>query len=316
MRLLLSFLALWMMAGVSPGENGEASFHVDKIVRGLTDSSEARQREAILRITAWQWSALEARQIISPLVRVAENSPLRSQALTAISVLAEQQPEEIEVASPALAKLLGQGIEGQENLSQRDICNLVLAFGYLEKSGKPASEYLRTLMSEKNWHPYLGIWAAASLARIEQDNRESIDYLRSQLKGANKTVAAQSLGWVGPIAKPALPELETMMEAGNEPERVVAASALWKIKDSVSPKMLRVLIDALDDDPVVIRSLPMGPSTAGYPHSAYAAKTLGAIGGEAKQAVPALQKAQHHGDVLLKKTATEAIKSISNREKK
>ena len=90
-------------------------------------------------------------------------------------------------------------------------------------------------------------------------------------------------------------ELIADLKTGNEKERIIAVRTLPRGQGDAA-KVVPALIEALKSrDGHVRRS---------------AAIKLGGFGEQAKDAIPALQKAQHDGDARIREAATKALSRI------
>jgi len=76
--------------------------------------------------------------------------------------------------------------------------------------------------------------AAFALCQIRPDGMEAIEALTKSLSDRYdgvRTFAAEALGWVGPGAKPAIPDLERLADKDpDEDVRKAAKEALEKIR--------------------------------------------------------------------------------------
>lgn len=112
--------------------------------------------------------------------------------------------------------------------------------------------------------------------------------------------AARVLGDIGPEAKVAISHLEKALKDSQGIVNVQAAEALWKI--CKHPQSIPSLVIAMDDK----RSGPY------YRHQV--ARVLGNIGPEAREAIPALQKAHQEREELdtgLRPAVQNALRQIN-----
>jgi HEAT repeat protein len=104
---------------------------------------------------------------------------------------------------------------------------------------------------------------------------ELIRAYRANISSESKSAIADSIGWIGPAAEPAVPSL---LPAASDPDLRVRASALWALGEiHARPKVcLPVLIGALSDSNGWVRLS--------------AAHALGGFGADAQAAIPALSE--------------------------
>lgn len=166
--------------------------------------------------------------------------------------------------------------------------------------------------------------------------RPDVADLVKQLKDTNHEVrrkAASTLGEMGPEAEAAVPALgEMMFEDSDLISRDVAADALRNLGPKAAvlvPKLLKALED--DNDtvrnsaisslgrlgmeaeqvvPALVKALGEGPPTRNY-----AATALGNFGPGAKAALPELHKALEDKDSHMRVAAAEAIWKVSQQSK-
>jgi HEAT repeat protein len=141
---------------------------------------------------------------------------------------------------------------------------------------------------------YVVLW------RIDPDDpTRPLQALRAALRDPSsepgRADAARCLGLVGPAAKEAVPGLRLALRDPAPTVRVAAALALWQVTRSAE-ESLSVLIDGTKAGEVVHR---MG-----------AAQALGELGGDGKDALPALREAARASDGSLRRYARDAIRKI------
>src|SRR5205823_1197492 len=102
--------------------------------------------------------------------------------------------------------------------------------------------------------------------------------------------AAEVLGRMGPLAKPAIPALLNLLKGSDIEARLQAALALWRIERH-SEQTVPVLASLLKSCTPRQGSIGGGGGRSGAPLCQLAAEALGQIGPEARPAVPALLQA-------------------------
>jgi HEAT repeat protein len=150
------------------------------------------------------------------------------------------------------------------------------------------------------------------LARMGPAAQDAVPGLRHYLADGSRCVfmdptpsAIQTLGWIGPRARPAIPDLEKLLRSESAERRKSAALALWRIAGTAR-QAVPVLVKAL-------QGKQPSPSASGktaevYPWvRAQAAEALGLIGAEAREAIPALREALHDPDRDLRIAAAAAL---------
>ena len=125
------------------------------------------------------------------------------------------------------------------------------------------------------------------------------DYLGQAL------LAIQTLGWIGPGARPAVPELEKLLDSEWPELRKSAALALWRI-DGRARQAVPVLVKVLKGKQPSPSAFAETPEV--YPWvRGQAAEALGVIGAEAREAIPALREALHDPNRDLRIAAAAAL---------
>lgn len=116
--------------------------------------------------------------------------------------------------------------------------------------------------------------------------------------------AVQALGWIGPGARPAVPDLEKLLDSKWPEQRKSAALALWRI-DRRARQAVPVLVEVLKGG----RSSAAAPAGVEAAPSvrAQAAEALGVIGAEAREAIPALREASQDQDRDLRVAAAASL---------
>jgi HEAT repeat protein len=178
--------------------------------------------------------------------------------------------------------------------SSSEAYTAAIALGRIGPGAKEAvPELLRVV--EKNPH-HIRAQAAEALWHIEK-NKDAIPALNRMVlhtTGNDMGAAAEALGRIGPDAKLAVPALEHALRHQGSLVAVKAALALWQIekhKDAIP-----FLIDQLKHRDGTERG-----------HAVY---QLGLIGPDAKEAIPALEKAILNDPSYSGSYAREAIQKI------
>ncbi|HID08178.1 MAG TPA: HEAT repeat domain-containing protein [Armatimonadetes bacterium] len=168
------------------------------------------------------------------------------------------------------------------------------------KIGPKAKDAIPTLkfaaVHEKN--KVVQVWSHCALAKIGSNPQEHILFLIDALEDTNKEVieaVAYALGEIGPPAKQAVPTLIEALSNEDWMLRATIIRCLGRIGDS---SVVSVLIKALKDKNVNVRSSAL-----------YA---LGDIGPAAKQAIPAVREAVHDTDDLVMLAAHCALAKIGD----
>jgi RNA polymerase sigma factor (sigma-70 family) len=163
-----------------------------------------------------------------------------------------------------------------------------------------AQPVLRAALKE----PPLRVEAAALLGdNLDADTQEEvITALAAALRDKDllRHNAAQTLGRLGPAAKPAVPALQASLNDAEPLVRIAAAGALWKIDPQQEAVLVPVLCDALRlklEAPKASR-VPLPPS-AGHTARTAAAQVLQEIAPAGKQAIPLLIEALREEAVVV-----------------
>jgi hypothetical protein len=261
------------------------------------------------------WTPGEARKIIGELGPLIEHD--NDQTLGILSVIGRirsKHPTEALAALPALVRLLDHPTRRRGDLEA--VIRTVGQFGDDAKSAVPSLRKLPDGFDNEGLRTYFRIWATAALAKIEPRDEKWAKWLAGRVRlGTNfeRTFTVQALAYVGPPAKSALPDLRNALKDGSPSIRTLAAGALWSIgKETAST--IPILIDALSQKEEYNLD-PWGPSPHTMPVSAYACAVLGAMGSRAKEAIPALRKAQQSGDDELASSAEQALQRITRATK-
>lgn len=198
-------------------------------------------------------------------------------------------------AVPALRKFL------KSNVSS----NFITAAVALGQIGPDAKDAIPDLLeaAEKGMHSNYRYEPAYSLWAINQ-HKQAVPLLMKMLKDTwyhNPGTVAYSLGRIGPDAKEAVPALEHLLRDPGSLVASQAALALWQI--SKHKNAIPTLIGLLKHESSTERS--------------HAAWRLGAIGPEAKEAIPALEEGLRHDRTYIPHYCLEALEKIDpNRAKK
>lgn len=165
------------------------------------------------------------------------------------------------------------------------------SLGEIGPDAKSAVPQLRKLLEDRK---VMTVSAAAiALWKIEK-YEPSIGVLGELVQSYDDRWSADALGDIGPEAKDAIPALLKGVQSRDEYLRDSAARALWRINRHEAA--IPALIQRLREAQPIARS--------------YAAKSLGAIGRDAKQAVPALTEALRDQDADVRHFARLALKKI------
>jgi HEAT repeat protein len=142
-----------------------------------------------------------------------------------------------------------------------------------------------------------------TLGRIGPAAKDAAEAAKQALQDSEEEVqssAVFALGSIGPDAADSVDEIVKLLESGNDRFTTVCAWALVRIqpenKDNCQ-RAIPLLIEALDHERAFVR--------------VEAASTLGMIGPEANEAIPALEKLSDDPDPDVREAAAEAIKQIS-----
>ncbi|HEY7308817.1 MAG TPA: HEAT repeat domain-containing protein [Gemmataceae bacterium] len=144
------------------------------------------------------------------------------------------------------------------------------------------------------------VYAAMALRRMQPDSEEALHTLIECVEGKDpnaKQQACQFLGTLGKPAREAAPALKRALRDAAIPNRVAAATALWKISGETETTV-----------PVLIEALKPAPNN----YSRYqAAMQLGEMGPAVKTAaLPALRKYRDDPDVFFRQSVVQAIQRI------
>jgi HEAT repeat protein len=186
----------------------------------------------------------------------------------------------------------------QDNRNTRDAYRSIIALGHTGPAARPAAPLLwdvfRDGKNSDRWR------AATALGRIEQGGpivTELVKAANERSADSHESDAIDALGWMGPSARQAVPDLKGMLSEDHVANR--AAIALWRITSDPSV-CLGPLQECCADYDSCECLAEMGPLAApavpaliealriknDIPHGAV--RALGRIGPAAKEAVPAL----------------------------
>jgi len=196
-------------------------------------------------------------------------------------------------------------------LTQAEPSMVADAFEALKSIGPEARSVVPAIQPWlTNKDPIIQMLAAAALAHIQGDSRIAVpvllDGLEGRLLGRSVThkkvefrleefnvatsrlneIAAILLGELGPTASQALPALEQSLGHSNQWVRLAAAQAVWRIGGD-SKRALPVLLDVVDSQTAAASS-QSGPNY----ELIRAIEVIEEIGPEAKDAMPALERAR------------------------
>lgn len=120
--------------------------------------------------------------------------------------------------------------------------------------------------------------------------------------------AIQALGWIGPAARAVVPDLDKALQGDEDDLRGAAAMALRRIDRRTEPAV-PILVQLLRGEKPSPASLPQTNAVSPWVRVA-AAEALGSIGGEAKEALPALRDVLQAEDSSLRVNAAVAVWQI------
>jgi HEAT repeat protein len=156
--------------------------------------------------------------------------------------------------------------------------------------------------------------AIVALGKIGPPAAEGVPRLLREMGGKQGSDAIWALGRIGAEAAAARPGLENALETGNPDRRLRAAGALWKIGEE-RQELLDVLAAAFPEGVRAHQSVPSEEleeiGAPAVPHlvallghedrrvRSRAARTLGRIGPDAREAVPALARALKDEEVVV-----------------
>ncbi len=151
------------------------------------------------------------------------------------------------------------------------------------------------LLSLKDPHEQVRVYAAASLGAIGADSQEVVAALVEVLMQGGEAArsAAASLGRIGPEARDAVPALEDALKRG--PGWWVAAKALGKIGGA-------------EVVPILTRALKSGNGDIRLE----SARQLGELGALSASALPSLRECLRDEKAYVRKAATTAVKDIKD----
>jgi HEAT repeat protein len=141
------------------------------------------------------------------------------------------------------------------------------------------------------------LWAFDALAEIGPAAKDTIPTLTAMLGQNNRFLreyASKVLGRIGPEARSAIPALEKILRDPEPTNRIVAATALWRIARAEG----------------ALKTLFEEARHAGDSASTFAVIALGEIGPEAKAGVPALIDALNSDSILGKAIVAKALSQI------
>jgi HEAT repeat protein len=189
-------------------------------------------------------------------------------------------------------------IEGLKSAEPYDRRQAAVALGQLGPEGRAAGRVLLELMGGRT-DPYR-LTYAKTLVRIKADPGVVVPALLEMARsdGTLRFTALETLGDLGPDAKEAAPTLESFLQSAET--RDAAADALWRVdrssRDLVLPVFVRILQRAGD-----------------VPSKARVAEDLGAMGLDAKQAVPLLEPCLQSQFANVRVAAATALWRVTGR---
>jgi HEAT repeat protein len=196
-------------------------------------------------------------------------------------------------------------IEASRNEDMFVRCSAVYALGRIGKANPSAIDALIESLNYRD--PVVGFYAAQSLGQLGPHAKPAISVLIDVLKDPSSSIkveAAHALGMIGPDAGEALPFLIQALRSDKDLEvRSSAATAIGQIGPKAEVAVL-ALTDALKDRDVDVRmktaqilpsfgleAVPLMIKALKSPDTEFclsAARVLGQVGADAREAVPAL----------------------------
>lgn len=257
-------------------------------VLGKQDATEARQA------AAWWLRQIgpAAREAVPALCAALADGDdrLRSAAAETLGTLRCRA----DVTVPALARSL----KDPAWLVRCDTARALSRFGSeAEKAILPLSGAL------KDKDGLVRVAAALALWKIEGKTNRVVPVLIQTLKAEDAAsyapaAAAEALGEIGPPARAAVPALSAALKHNSRGLRIAAAGALWKITRKAQPAVA-VFIRALQD-----RDSLEDPDTGRV------LDVLGAMGLQAREAVPALLAVRKQGGSYFQERVATILKKI------
>jgi HEAT repeat protein len=197
----------------------------------------------------------------------------------------------------------------------------------MQHIGQPAVSALSDALRNENAKIREG--AALSLLSIGPEAKEALPELIQTLRDPSEDVrmmAAMALGEIGPNALAAIPALQECLKDQSLSVRCYAAKAMIQISPAEKKRAGPVLITALNagglEGPLIasgcitelggtfVPDLIKLLDNANDLVAASAANLLGAIGADAKEAIPVLKKATHHKSAKVRDRAKEALEKL------
>lgn len=264
----------------------------------------ARERAIALLIAAVKHKDTKVRG--AALRGLIELRPGPARVLDALeSVMKQGAPKDIddclnvyaELGAPAVPHLVGALKSAPQH---RGLVAMIL--GHLGPVAKDAAPALIEMVGDKN--PHARREALMALGGIGPDAEAAVPAATQAIADADEKVAYAAyytLGRIGPAAKAAVPALEKRMDDQKDP--FAAFGAAWAIS-MIQPDAPGVAAKAV---PLLVQGLQDAEAKFRYG----AVMGLKRFGPAAKDAIPALQKAQKEDkDPLVRETAQEALKAI------
>jgi HEAT repeat protein len=279
--------ALLALAGIGPAAQPVAAGPLMELLGGPGGNARGGAAYALVRIGA--------EEAVPELQRLVQETNDRREQLAAAWALVMLQPD-AEHSAQAVPILI-EGLSDDWELVRKE-CALALAA--LGPRAAPASEKLTSLLKDAD--PLVRAEAAVALHHVGTEAQTLVPLMIKGLEDDSPHVryaSAYVLGLLGADAKPAVLQLQGMMNHHQEMDRILAAWALLKIAPTertiqeVVPHMLQALV---------------------HPHPRIrreAATVLGEVGGNQPAIREALQSATTDHDPSVREAAQAALQKLS-----
>jgi HEAT repeat protein len=217
-------------------------------------------------------------------------------SLSALIVLLLLAPAAAQSSSEGAGKTVEQWADELHSKEFRQQWHSAYVLGTLGPQAATAVPALHSLLDVRSGaNEYARSMAAWALGRIEPAAEPEIPFLIKTMRTtellAVRRSSAEALGNFGPAARPAVAELVKMLENSDEPSRLNAAVALWKIDRH--PRSL----------PAILEMLRQGGAFQAYS----AAIALGQMREAAGAVAPALIAALHSRSADVRRAAARSL---------
>lgn len=192
-----------------------------------------------------------------------------------------KDPRAVEIVVPRLTKVF-RVTKDEARLC--DLIDMLLAVGEAAPDTIPE---LDTLVKNSKTYPFAAPRAAALLLSIDPARRDLEQSLSEGLESKNRQArvnAVLALRSAGKRLQAMAPKLVPLLRDSAVEVRVTAAGALWRIGPR-GAKIIDVLRESLEEQPVVVQFKPEGVSARGPTHRDLALLYMGQMGHEAREAV-------------------------------